>query len=381
MQLTETVKLKLSKKESEILAFTMQKYVNAVNNLVSLAVGGISIQKYSSKYVDALLPSAVRAQVAQDARSIVKKHYKSCHKTVLYNRKETKKPITKKHLEVKLHTAPKLPVVKKPCCYWNNQNFKVHDNGMISFPVWMNGKSTVLLVKTTMTDRQKTLFCNRKLGTLRIVKKNCFLVAQITYEVEEHACIGAQTMGIDLGIKCPAVSYTDNGKVRFYGNGRKNKYMKRFYRYQRKKLQKMKKQKVVERINNKEQRIMKDIDHKISCSIIKEAVKQGVTTIKLEQLSNIRSTARTSRKNNHSLHTWSFYRLAQYIEYKAKLAGITIEYVNPAFTSQRCPVCGEIQHADDRSYVCKCGFKKHRDIVGAMNICSSTEAVGNRQSA
>ena len=46
-------------------------------------------------------------------------------------------------------------------------------------------------------------------------------------------------MGIVLGIKVPAVSYCDNRKAKFYGNGRKNKYMKRFYRYQRKKLQKI----------------------------------------------------------------------------------------------------------------------------------------------
>ena len=49
--------------------------------------------------------------------------------------------------------------------------------------------------------------------------------------------------------------------------------------------------------------------------------------IELERLANIRSTARTSRKNNPSLHTWSFYRFAQHIEYKARLAGVKIEYV------------------------------------------------------
>ena len=49
--------------------------------------------------------------------------------------------------------------------------------------------------------------------------------------------------------------------------------------------------------------------------------------IELERLANIRSTTRTSRKNNPSLHTWSFYRLAQYIEYKARFAGVKVEYV------------------------------------------------------
>ena len=106
-----------------------------------------------------------------------------------------------------------------------------------------------------------------------------------------------------------------------------------------------------------------------------------LSVIKLERLQNIRSTTRTSRKNNHSLHTWSFYRLATFIEYKAKLAGIEVEYVDPAYTSQICPICGRIQHAKDRNYTCRCGFHTHRDLLGAINICNSTEYIGNRYTA
>ena len=82
-------------------------------------------------------------------------------------------------------------------------------------------------------------------------------------------------------------------------------------------------------------------------------------------------------KNNHSLHKWSFYRLAQYIEYKVKLAGIKVEYINSTYTSQRYPVCGNVHHANDRNYTCSCGFHSHRDLLGAMNICNSTECVGD----
>ena len=217
---------------------------------------------------------------------------------------------------------------------------------------------------------------------MRIVTKNHTLVAQIIYEVAEPELKSdGNAIGIDLGIKCPAVSYCSDGSVKFYGNGRKNKYMRRHYAYLRKKLQTSKKTKAVKRINDKEQRIMRDIDHKLSHDIVETAVAHNVKVIKLEQLQNIRSTTRKSRKNNHSLHTWSFYRLAKFIEYKAKLAGISVEYVNPAYTSQTCPVCGHVHHADDRDYTCKCGFRIHRDLLGAMNICNSTEFVGNRQTA
>jgi putative transposase len=103
--------------------------------------------------------------------------------------------------------------------------------------------------------------------------------------------------------------------------------------------------------------------------------------IRLESLANIRQTTRTSRKNNHSLHSWSFYRLSQYIEYKANLVGIKVEYVNPKYTSQTCPMCEVRNKAKDRTYKCGCGFKQHRDLVGAMNIRYAPMIDGKSQSA
>lgn len=371
MQLSETVKLYMTKEQKTFIIMTMTEYINTVNSLVSVAINGTSISKYTTADVNVSLPSALTNQCIRDAKSIVNKYNKDCHKISAKNKKLSKQ---KSNITIKKTTVP---VLKRPCCYVNNQNFKIKDNH-IEFPVLINGKSKRISIRTSMTDNQKLIFANAKLGTMRIVYKGDKIVAQIIYEVAEPEYTDdGNVMGIDLGIKCPAVSYTSDGSVKFYGNGRKNKYMRRHYKYLRKKLGKSKKPDVIKRINNKEQRIMKDIDHKISHDIIATAVAHNVKVIKLEQLQNIRSTTRTSRKNNPSLHIWSFYRLAQFIEYKAKLAGIKVEYVNPAYTSQRCPVCGSIHHADDRNYTCICGFHIHRDLLGAMNICSSTEYVGD----
>lgn len=99
-------------------------------------------------------------------------------------------------------------------------------------------------------------------------------------------------MGVDLGIECSAISYCSDDTAKFYGNGRKNKYMRRHYAYLRKKMQTSKKTKVVKHINNKKQRIMRDIDHKLIHDIVETAVAHNVKVIKLEQLQNIRSTTR-----------------------------------------------------------------------------------------
>lgn len=203
------------------------------------------------------------------------------------------------------------------------------------------------------------------------------MIAQIAVETNILQTIDKGILGVDLGLKIPAVCVTDNEKVRFVGNGRKNKYIKRNFRSRRKMLGKAKKLNAIRKSQNKEQRIMKDIDHKLSRKIVNFAVSSGVGTIKLEKLANIRKTARISRKNEKNLHTWSFYRLAQYIEYKAKLLGIEVQYVNPAYTSQICPCCGTKNHANDRKYICACGFQGHRDIVGARNIINAPVASGN----
>ena len=72
---------------------------------------------------------------------------------------------------------------------------------------------------------------------------------------------------------------------------------------------------------------------------------------------------------NQRLHQWAYREFARMIEYKAKLAGITVENVNEAYTSQECPQCGHRQKRSGREYVCfECQFHGHRDVVGAANI-------------
>ena len=174
-------------------------------------------------------------------------------------------------------------------------------------------------------------------------------------------------MGVDLGLKVPAVAVTSNCKTKFFGNGRQNKYIRRKYKVLRQRLGKAKKLKKIKQIADKEQRWMKDQDHKISRQIVNFAVENNVSVIRLENLTNIRNTARISRKNEKNLHTWSFYRLAKYIEYKANLEGIKVEYVNPKYTSQKCPHCGSLNKARDRKYVCKsCGYSTHRDRLAIV---------------
>ncbi|MCD6559412.1 MAG: transposase, partial [Palaeococcus sp.] len=81
---------------------------------------------------------------------------------------------------------------------------------------------------------------------------------------------------------------------------------------------------------------------------------------------------RYSAVMNGRLHRWSFRKLQSIIEYKAKLKGVRVVFVNPAFTSSLCPVCGEkLSPNGHRVLKCsKCGFEADRDVVGSWNIRS-----------
>ena len=441
MILTTSLKLELNSSDEHLLRAEMEKYIACVNSLVALHISGVSIQKFTSKDVVAELPAAVKNQAIRDAKSVLqryaKKQWKVERKRAWFAEqgKTPKRPIR----------DAKVPILRRPVLFVNNQNFKIDLNAKtVSFPLFRDGETAprkttrnsvqkVIRVATVTPHQREILTMTPHLSTLRIVIKGDKLLAQVGYAVEEPetaeldvllADPNTLVMGVDLGIKCPAVSYSTDGKVRFFGNGRENRYKRRKFYARRKKLQKAKKLRAIKRVSDKEARFMRDRDHQVSRAIVNEAIRQGAKVISLEDLDGIREGCTKStptrksrknadkpkvdlvaknagesvqlelfsesetmtkkqrrkarklskkqivarRKNNRSLNSWSFYRLTKFIEYKAALAGIRVIRVDPYKTSQRCPSCGEAHKAKDRKYVCECGFYAHRDVVGAINI-------------
>lgn len=272
----QTVKIKLlpTKEQEMYLTDISREYIKTINTLVESMVLAKKSLKLSSKNIIVNMPSAVKNQAIRDAKSVYRRFKK----------------------------LKKVPILKKPVCIWNNQNYKLKGD-YIEFPVLIDGKSKRISIKAIGTSYQEKLLKNKK-GTLRITRKSNKWIAQICVTVSETPkMVSDVIMGVDLGLKVPAVVVTNKGKEKFFGNGRMNKYIKGKFRAKRKNLGNAKKLNATRKISDKEQRWMKDQDHKISKSIINFAKKNNVSIIRLEQLSNIRNTARTSRKNEKNLHT------------------------------------------------------------------------------
>lgn len=106
-------------------------------------------------------------------------------------------------------------------------------------------------------------------------------------------------------------------------------------------------------------------NHRYSRYIVDLAVKRGVGTIQMEDLSGI-------NKRSSFLATWSYFDLQNKIEYKAKKEGINFVKVSPKFTSQRCFKCGVIDDGNRQSqatFECTtCGHKRNADYNAAENL-------------
>lgn len=120
-------------------------------------------------------------------------------------------------------------------------------------------------------------------------------------------------------------------------------------------------------VKSKEAHIMRDMNHKMAAKLVDEAVKRKAALV-LESLKGIRRRTR-SKKFGRLLNSWSFYQLQEFIEYKAKLHGVPVAYVDPHYTSQQCSRCGLIGKRQDKDFRClKCGNVEHADVNAAFVI-------------
>lgn len=182
-------------------------------------------------------------------------------------------------------------------------------------------------------------------------------------------------IGVDLNTTGHAavIANPQTGKV--IKLGKKANYIHTKYKNIRKDLQKQAKYKKVKTIKNRESRIVKDLNHKMSKKIVQTAIESN-SNINLEDLTGIRKTAKSRKSFKYALNSWSFYQLKQMIAYKAKLQGVKVVNVDPRYTSKSCSRCGLLGNRNGKTFKCPhCGHVDHADGNAGFNIASKSSSI------
>jgi putative transposase len=218
-------------------------------------------------------------------------------------------------------------------------------------------------------EKEELLGC--KFCDSKIIKRKNGWFAHITIEKEIILKTDYNdVLGIDLGIRRTAsVVRLSNGMTNFYGKDIRQ--TRGHYFYLRKKLNK----KTRRKLEYTEKRKVNDQLHKISRAIVNQAIETN-SLIAIGKLKDIRKKGRKKKNNkdykgrkfNRKLNSMPFYKLSQYIAYKANWAGIQVIKVNEAWTSQTCPRCNQRGTRTKGLFKCKCGYQDNSDRVGAINI-------------
>ena len=205
-----------------------------------------------------------------------------------------------------------------------------------------------------------------------------------TYQVEPEAHpIGGQVAGIDLGEIHMAVSH--DGTHTHIVNGRalraKRQYRNKLIEHMDKKISRIKKgsrrrkklirskQKQLRKLKNQ----IKDIEHKQTTRLVSTLYQEGVQTVVIGDVRDLRQNVNVGHTNNQKIHQWSAGSVRHMITYKAEQLSMVVELQEESYTSKTCPVCEHRRKTSPNGRVFNCTNKKckwqwHRDGVGAVNI-------------
>ncbi|WP_447973767.1 RNA-guided endonuclease InsQ/TnpB family protein [Nitrospira sp. Kam-Ns4a] len=200
-----------------------------------------------------------------------------------------------------------------------------------------------------------------------VFRKGCWYFNLVVESGDIEPRASGPVMGVDVGENNLAAIST--GQV--FGGG-ELRHRRDTYLALRRRLQsngsRSAKQKL-RQVSGNEARRVKQINHETSKKIVQAAIEAGVTKIVMEDLTHIRSRIKAGKRVRARLHRWAFRQLQRCVEYKAKVAGIAVEYVDPAYTSQICSCCGEIGKRIKHRFVCEqCGLRAHADLNASRNL-------------
>jgi putative transposase len=120
-------------------------------------------------------------------------------------------------------------------------------------------------------------------------------------------------------------------------------------------------------------RQQRDILHQAARKVVDFCAQDGVTHIAVGDVRDIQTGVSLGKKTNQKISQWPHGQFARYLTEKAARLGITVEWIDEAYSTRTCCVSGHVHPSSPRGrrFRCSgCGARVHRDVNGANNICS-----------
>ena len=211
----------------------------------------------------------------------------------------------------------------------------------------------------------------------------------VTYQIAdvEPLADNGRYLSIDLGLKNLAACYSNQGDG-FVISG--NRYLNAQYYFNKQiahyqgisaaqqsanGVKFPKPSKKVLALYAKKRHIINDLLHKSTRFIVDYCVENDIRTVVIGDITGIREDNSLGSKTNQSFHALPFARFYFQLEYKLKLAGITVLKQKESYTSQCSPTSTKVNKAHavknnrkHRGLYNDSGVIYNADMVGAYNI-------------
>jgi IS605 OrfB family transposase len=213
---------------------------------------------------------------------------------------------------------------------------------------------------------QRKMLAGQNPKAATVINKKGVWYIHLVIERKAISCTSNRAMGIDLGITNIAMTSTAfqiEGKPRQQFKADRQKVRASLQSKQTKGAKK-----ILKKISGKEKRRIYE-NHVLSKQLVEEAIRHDCGIIRMEQLKDIRRRTKTWNKHlNHMMAGWSFYQLQQFVIYKASAVGISVELVDPKYTSQTCHRCLNLGSRQGERFNCTTCGETHADFNAACVI-------------
>lgn len=374
MQLVEKHIIKKSNplyKEIDNLCFLSKNLYNAANYLIRQQyINEGTYLNYNN--LDKIMNNSdnkdyysLPCKVSQQVLRLLDKNYKSFFRSIKeYQNNKTK-----------FKGVPKLPGYKHKS---NGRNCLIYTIQAIS----KKGLDQGVLHLSRTNIRIKTKVDPARINQVRILPRNMYYQVEVVYTVnEKEQKNNDNVLAIDLGVNNLASVVSNFNKDKMIINGRPLKSINQFFNKKRAKLQSFLKDKFtsnnLSKLTNKRDNKINHYLHNVSRGLINYCLANDVSKIIIGYNKEWKQCINIGKANNQTFVGIPFRKFISFIQYKARLEGISVDEHEESYTSK----CSFIDDEAIHKHKCYLGkrikrglFKSQRgyvinaDINAAFNI-------------